>query len=189
MFKNLTNFNYQRSPKEAVGFFMAYFFFAFLFSILLGVIIGIINQLVWFMPSDIVIETGTILGVVLERIISIFFLFIFLSKKNLSHKVGVIFTGIFLGIFGLLFGFIPLLIPVSYLTTIPVKKEKEPETEEEKENRGKLFKNDRKGKIFLILFALVSIIFLLFLYQIIALLDNILYEVEILQILETMNDR
>ncbi len=169
-----------------MGFFIAYTFFGFLFFLLVGAIIGIIAEIVWYLPNEIVIGIGTILGSVLERIISIFFLFLFFNRKNLSNRVGVIFTCLLLGVFALSFGFIFMLIPIAYLTTIPSKEEKEPETEEEKKKAGKMFKNDKIGIIFLVLFTLASIVLLFFFYWIILLLDNILYEIEVLQILETL---
>jgi len=177
MFNNLFHLGYQRNAKEAFGFFIAYAFFFFLFYLLTGLILGIISEIYWYTPSELIVGIGTALGVLLERIVSIFFLFIFFNKKKMPGTRGVIFTGIFLGLVGLLFGFLPLLVPVSYLTTVPEGKIKEPKKEEEKKDKEKLIKNDRIAKIFLVLFVLFSVIFLFLFYHFIVTLDRILVEI------------
>ncbi len=165
MFSNLTNFNYQRSPKEAIGFYITYAFSAMVLLLFFGGAYGIIGVMYGYGEERITLMSGLGMNMI-EIVLCIFFAIFFFKKKNLSNIAGVVFTAIFLAIFGIFFGFLLMLIPYAYLTTIPSKK-----LAERDERRNFLTKKD---KILIWLTALGIILISLILLRIADYLESIL---------------
>jgi membrane-anchored glycerophosphoryl diester phosphodiesterase (GDPDase) len=114
MFKNLFDFSYKRSKKEAFGFYIAYFVLgtvsvvlcSFLFALVMAGVAGV----------DITTR-GLEIGVVLATVMCLVLSFLILSKKRLLNHFGLILLGLLSGLLSIFGGFILGLIPVAILTT------------------------------------------------------------------------
>lgn len=112
MFKNLTNFGYQRNTKEAIGFYLAYFLLVVLVCVILGALVGLI------VPSS-SFNTGLILGTALAVIASIGISILILKEKNLLGSFPLLLLALLAGILAIFIGALGGFIPVAYLTTRP----------------------------------------------------------------------
>ena len=110
MFKNLTDFSYKRSTKEAVGFYLAYLFLIVILGALLGGIIGLLI-------GQEGIDVGTRFGSILAILTCLGISFAILSKKNLLKNFGLILVALLSGILAFAGGGILGLIPVAYLSS------------------------------------------------------------------------
>ena len=108
MFNDLFNFEKQRTGKEALGFYIAYF----LLIAISGGVIGLVLGVVLGLSTDLV---EWLAAVIICPLLS----FQILSKKNLKRNILYIWLCIFSGIGALWLGELLGLIPVAYLTTIP----------------------------------------------------------------------
>ena len=122
MFKNLTNFNYPRNVKEAIGFYLAY---STLIAIVGGLVGGGIEIVVY--PNSFYIlgiQVVKIVGKILSIITCLGLSFLVLRDKNLLDNFKFIFLGLLSGVLSIFsFGLLGGLIPVAYLTTRKVDKQ------------------------------------------------------------------
>jgi len=165
MFSNLFSLDYQRNTKEAFGFYIAYALLFLLMFLILGIFIGAVGSIEGYSIEIIQARVSPwMFGV--ESMLTIAFLLIFFIKKNLPHKGTVLFLGVVLGIFALFFGFLPTLIPIAYITTLPGGKKDV--SSDEVDSGGE--KKDAFWKalhaFFLVLLAVLFIFFLILLYNI-----------------------
>jgi hypothetical protein len=114
MFKNLTDFLYQRTGKEALGFYLAYF----LLGIILGGIIGAMTVIFTGATSfEEAFNTGLRIGAMTSTvycfIVSLLLLVQKKLYKNFGYMILVLITGILAALGGALLG---LIIP-AYFTT------------------------------------------------------------------------
>ena len=116
MFRNLTDFGYQRNWKEAIGFYIAYFLLGALVGGLAGGLMGVI-----FPVADSTFSAGFASGVragtVISVIISLALSLAIIVKKKLAF--GYFFMGLLAGLLALVAGGFLGLIPVAYLATRP----------------------------------------------------------------------
>jgi hypothetical protein len=108
MFNDLFNFEKQRTGKEALGFYIAYF----LLIAISGGVIGLVFGVVLGLSPDLV---GWLVAVIFCPWLS----YQIISKKNLKGNILYIVLCISSGIGALWMGALLGLIPVAYLTTIP----------------------------------------------------------------------
>jgi amino acid permease len=109
MFKKLTDFKYQRSSKEAVGFYIAYLIVSMLGGALLG---GILGAMFPDNPFQAGVRGGTIVAVFICILLS----WLIIKEKRqteFSNLLLVLLSGVLALLVGGLFG---LIIP-AYLTT------------------------------------------------------------------------
>lgn len=110
MFKNLTKFEYKRSTKEAVGFYLAYLLLTILIGGLMGGLVGVVSGGGGF-------ELGLRVGQTVAVLVTMGLAVMILKNKGILNKFGnimlVVLTG-FLAFFG---GGLLGLIPAAYLTT------------------------------------------------------------------------
>lgn len=109
MFNNLGDFGYQRSTKEACGFYLAYLIGLLVFAMIIGLVAGSM-------------QGGVILGSIIVIIASPVLTFLVINAKGLKgnsylYIIAAIAGAVLLG--GLL-GF----IPAAYLTTKPAANSK-----------------------------------------------------------------
>ncbi len=116
MFTNLTKFSYQRSTKEAVGFYIAYLVLIMLSG---GILAGILGFLI--SPTGNSFEFGMRIGGIVAIIFSLGISFLILKEKKLLNSFKFILILLLSGLFAILLGGIGGLIPAAYLTTRPSK--------------------------------------------------------------------
>jgi len=116
MFNNLTNFGYQRSAKEAVGFYIAYLVL-FLFA---GVILTVVGALITSPNNP--FEFGVLIGSIVASISSLGVSFLILKEKKLLGNFGCILLFLLSGLLAFFVGGIVGLIPAAYLTTKPTNR-------------------------------------------------------------------
>lgn len=109
MFKNLTDFSYKRTNKEAFGFYLAYFLLLVLIGFLIGAVIGIVS-------TENAFQLGLRAGQVFAIIFTVGLSFMVLSKKKLLNKFGYILLALLAGVLAIFGGALLGLIPVAYLT-------------------------------------------------------------------------
>jgi hypothetical protein len=114
MFKELTNFGYQRSAKEAFGFYIAYLSSIMFFCGILGTIVEITVK------NSIAYLIGLKIGIIIAVIVSIGLSFFILKEKKLFGNFGFILLALLSGLLALKIGGMGGLIPVAYLTSKPV---------------------------------------------------------------------
>lgn len=112
MFKNLTNFGYQRSAKEAIGFYIAYLALFMLIGAIFGGIGGLVAQNKTF-------DFGLRIGNIVAIITSLGLSFLILKEKNLLGSFGFILLALLSGLIALFIGGLGGLLPAAYLTTKP----------------------------------------------------------------------
>ncbi|HPW89969.1 MAG TPA: hypothetical protein PLJ40_00930 [Paludibacteraceae bacterium] len=106
MFKKLTDFGYQRTTKEAIGFYLAYLLMVMVVAGVLAAILGVIVQ------SNDTFNLGVKIGTTVAIIASLGISFWILKEKKLLSNFGLILLAVFIGGIG-------GLIPAAYLTTRP----------------------------------------------------------------------
>ena len=115
MFKDLLLFEKDRTPKEALGFYLAYL----LLTALLGGIAGFL-----FTPSapsmtfEEGFQAGSVVGQNLAVIFCLALSFMILYKKKKLQNFGLVLVGILSGIGAIFLGGLLGLVPTAYLTTI-----------------------------------------------------------------------
>jgi len=112
MFKNLTNFGYQRSAKEAFGFYLAYLVLVMIVSGVLGGTLEVVMQ-------NNTLDFGFRMGIVIAVIFSSGISFLILKEKRLLGNFGFILLALLSGLLTLFSGCLGGLIPAAYLTTRP----------------------------------------------------------------------
>ncbi len=116
MFKKLTDYSYVRSTKEAVGFYIAYFFVA----VLTGALAGVVSTIIF--PSQDIMTLGVRVGSVIAILIVVLLAIAMLSKKKLTGEYKYILIALLAGLLSVLGGSLLGLIPVAYLSTVKPKK-------------------------------------------------------------------
>ena len=118
MFKNLTNLEYQRTAKEALGFYIAYNGFFIGLFILVGFLIPkFLTMYLVMHPSgfEFLFKVGRILAIITCLLLSL----LIAKRKNLTKefyiKIVIIASMIFAFINGTLLG----LVPAAYLSALP----------------------------------------------------------------------
>jgi hypothetical protein len=110
MFKNLTNFSYKRTVKEALGFYLAYLFLIMILGGLVGGFLGMIEK-------DGGFDLGVRIGTTFAVIFSVSLSFLILGKKKLLNNFGFILLALFSGLLAVFIGGLGGLIPAAYMTT------------------------------------------------------------------------
>ena len=115
MFKDLLLFEKERTPKEALGFYLAYL----LLAALLG---GLLSYLVVPHDPSMTFEEGLQAGFVVGQywaVISCLALsFMILYKKKKLQSFGLVLIGVLSGFCAIFLGGFLGLVPTAYLTTI-----------------------------------------------------------------------
>lgn len=110
MFKNLTDFSYKRSGKEALGFYLAYL----VLIVLVGGIVGAVTGLASGSQSyELGVRVGNIVAILLVLGVS----FAILSKKKLMNNFGLVLLALLSGLLAFAGGSVLGLIPTAYLST------------------------------------------------------------------------
>ena len=110
MFKNLVNFGYKRSGKEAVGFYITYLVVIILVSVLSAVLFGLITG-----SND--FSSGTKIGNIIAIIITLLLAFFILKSKNLFGNFLYLALALISGLLAFFGGGLLGLILVAYLST------------------------------------------------------------------------
>src|SRR3990167_6486394 len=97
MFKKLMDFKYKRTPKEALGFYLAYL-------LLIVVVGGLIGGILGLLIGEGSIELGMRMGGIVAVIISLSLSFMILSKKKLTNNFGMILLALLSGILSFIGG-------------------------------------------------------------------------------------
>ncbi|OGZ97511.1 MAG: hypothetical protein A2676_01185 [Candidatus Sungbacteria bacterium RIFCSPHIGHO2_01_FULL_51_22] len=116
MFKHLTEFSYQRTAKEAFGFYLAYLVIIILLGMLSGGIAGVAVG-----PTDNDFDMGVRIGTVFAILASLILTTLVVYKKKLHQNFLYVLLVIVAGGLAILGGGILGLIPAAYLTTKPVE--------------------------------------------------------------------
>ena len=112
IFNNLTDFGYQRSTKEAIGFYIAYLFLIIIFGLLLAFGLSSIMQNNNY-------NFGLIIGNIVAIVVSLGVSFLILKEKKLLGNFGFILIASLSGVLAVFLGGLGGLIPAAYLTTKP----------------------------------------------------------------------
>lgn len=112
MFSHLTDFSYQRSGVQAVGFYIAYF----IVFILIAALLGGFSSLLGGSEAQ-AVERATQLGIVTVTIGTPIITFLVASKKKLTHQFPVVLLIVVSGILAMFAGALLGLLPAAYLTT------------------------------------------------------------------------
>lgn len=107
MFKELTNFSYQRTTKEAIGFYLAYLGALMIISAVLGAILSVIVQ------NNVGFKVGVVVAIIASTGIS----FWIIKEKNLLNHFEMILLALLAGVLAVFLGGLGGLIPAAYLTT------------------------------------------------------------------------
>jgi len=113
MFNKLDNFSYQRSTKEAIGFYLAYL----LLIILVSVGISIPASLFLTGSEAEAYNAGILIGTITAISFSMGTAALFIKNKKLSKNIGLVLLVPLAGILALLAGGVGGLIPAAYLST------------------------------------------------------------------------
>jgi drug/metabolite transporter (DMT)-like permease len=130
MFQHLTDFAYQRTKKQALGFYIAYL----ALIIAIGGLLGIFIQATSPSQKDTSVTlyyTGSLLAILASLLLA---LTVAVSKR-IYTQVSVILVIILSGVFGSMAGGMLGLIPVAYLTTRENKNKGTTKGEEQEESR------------------------------------------------------
>jgi hypothetical protein len=112
IFNNLTDFGYQRSTKEAIGFYIAYLFLIIIIGLLLGFGLGAIVQ-------NNTYNFGLAIGNIVAIVVSLGVSFLILKEKRLLGNFGFVLLALLSGLLAIFLGGLGGLIPAAYLTTKP----------------------------------------------------------------------
>lgn len=115
MFKNLTDFGYQRTAKEAFGFYLAYFFLTLIIAGLAGGLVGAIGA----DSNESGFTLGTRVGTIIAIVVSIGLAFLVIKEKKQTNNFGYLILVVIAGLVALFFGGLGGLIAAAYLTTRP----------------------------------------------------------------------
>lgn len=77
MFTKLTDFRHTRTPKEAIGFYIAYFIIIIVTAMIAGAIVGVGNN----------IELAAKVGMAIAIIACMFLSYMIVQKKNLMNNM------------------------------------------------------------------------------------------------------
>ena len=110
MFSNLTDFSYQRTGKQAVGFYFAYLGMLLVCGFLVGFVWAIVTGINDFAVS---VRVGQVLGVIAVLTLS----FLVLKNKKLIGEFKYILLLLLSGVLAIFGGGLIGLILVAYLTT------------------------------------------------------------------------
>ncbi|PJZ23913.1 hypothetical protein CH352_18705 [Leptospira hartskeerlii] len=123
MFKNLTDFSYQRNWKEALIFYIVWLLIIVISSGLIsGIGIGLLSIVgLKFLPDE-SFQLGAKIGNIVAVVGCLFISFIILKKKNLQTHIGFILVGLLAGLLAVFIGGFGGLIPCSYLSTLSIGK-------------------------------------------------------------------
>ncbi len=111
MFNNLTQFEYQRNSKQAIGFYLAYLFAIHIIS---AITIALINKFsLEFMPHE-SIMIGAIIGVLASTLLA----FTVANSKGIFSQNKAILLIILAFLLSMLLGGFGGLIPIAYMTTL-----------------------------------------------------------------------
>lgn len=110
MFNNLTDFSYKRSIKEAIGFYIAYWFSFGLMGFLLGLFMS-------FFIRNLSFESGMGVGTIMSMVLCPLLSFLIMKSKNLLGNFIYIILLILSSILAFFGGGLLGLIPVAFLTT------------------------------------------------------------------------
>ena len=112
MFKNLTSLGYQRSTKEAFGFYLAYLVLIMIVGAMLAGTLGVAMQNNTF---DFGLRVGSVIAAIASTGVSFFIL----KEKKLLGNFSFILLALLAGLLALFIGGLGGLIPAAYLTTRP----------------------------------------------------------------------
>lgn len=113
MFQNLTDFKYQRSAEEAIGFHVAYFLLFVAIAVLFGGIAGVV------VGEEAAYEAGQKVGQIIAVIASMGLAITVVMAKHLIDDVVYIALCIAAGLCGFFGGALLGFVVVAYLTTRP----------------------------------------------------------------------
>jgi hypothetical protein len=134
MFKKLTDFGYNRTGKEAFGFYLAYLLFVILAGSVVGGLLGAIIP-------DSAYQNGFKVGTYVSVITSLVLSYLVLDRKKLTKDYTCIVLMLVAGLLGMFGGSLFGLIIPAYLTT---KKNPEKKTVEKKAPSKLLAKKKNK---------------------------------------------
>ena len=120
MFQQLTNLAYQRTPLQAFGFYIAYFFLLMLVAMLFSGVFGLITG-----KND--FQTGAVIGNIIAIVTSLGLASLICAKKGIRSFRTIILV-MLSGVGAMFLGGLVGLIPVAYLTTFAANKPSNTET-------------------------------------------------------------
>jgi hypothetical protein len=112
IFNNLTDLGYQRSTKEAIGFYIAYLFLIIIIGLLLVFGLSAIVQ-------NNTYNFGLVIGNIVAIVISLGVSLLILKEKRLLGNFGFVLLALLSGLLAIFLGGLGGLIPAAYLTTKP----------------------------------------------------------------------
>ena len=118
IFNNLTDFSYQKSTTEAIGFYIVYLLLIIVLGTLLALGLGSTLQNDTYDAYGYGLVVGNIVAIVISLGIS----FLILKEKNLLGNFGFILIALLSGVLALFLGALGGLIPAAYLTTKPASR-------------------------------------------------------------------
>lgn len=110
MFKNLINFSYKRSKKEAIGFYLAYLLLVIVSSMLF-------NSMTVLIVNNNSFEFGLRLGTITAIVASVLISCLILYKKNLFGNFAYIILALLSGVLAYFGGGLLGLLPAAYFST------------------------------------------------------------------------
>ena len=116
MFKDLLLFEMDRTPKEALGFYLAYLLAAALLGALLSFLLLFPNASSMTFAEG--IQAGSAIGQYAAVIFCLALSFMILYKKKKLQSFGLVLIGILSGLCAIFLGGLLGLVPTAYLTTI-----------------------------------------------------------------------
>ncbi|MEI1279600.1 hypothetical protein V6Z05_14825 [Leptospira venezuelensis] len=122
MFKNLSDFAYQRNWKEALLFYVVWLLVIVITSGLVsGLTIGILGFLGFIFQPEESFQLGAKIGNFIAVIGCLLLSFTILKKKSLHTHIGYILIGLISGLLAVFIGGFGGLIPCTYLSMLPLK--------------------------------------------------------------------
>lgn len=112
MFQKLTDFGFQRTPKQALGFYIAWFVILVLFGAIVGGVVGMLSG-----DSQEVFQQGLKVGTSLSVICCLVLATLVVRAKKLLNSFTYIILILVAGALALFGGALLGLIPVAYITT------------------------------------------------------------------------
>lgn len=116
MFNRLTDFGYQRSAKEAIGFYIAYLLLTAIVGALLGSVGGSVVPANESVPA-VALQVGTIGAAIIAVVLAC----LILKQKNLLYLSPLLLIVLLAAVGAFIGGGLLGLIPVAYLTTKPIR--------------------------------------------------------------------
>ena len=112
MFKNLLDFNYKRTPLEAIGFYIIFWILGFI----IGALLGGLNALIFNLDIATASSQGIKIGAISSVIYSLALSIIIIVNKRINDIKAILLL-LLSGIGALFMGCLLGLIPVAILTT------------------------------------------------------------------------